>query len=146
MLVYLARCPGSSCDGWNADKGAVWFKIAQYGLKPGAPNLLFPNWLQGALIPSNRISGRDTNGGSTQWTPSGLDTVIPKDLKPGAYLIRHELFNYGTKPGEAQSFPNCAQLMIEGEGTKLPSDKYLVSFPGAYKPDGKTLLILWFCA
>ena len=40
----------------------------------------------------------------------------------------------------AQFYPQCAHLMVTGEGTKLPSKEYLVSFPGAYQNTGQLSL------
>jgi len=141
IVVYMARCPGTSCEGFKGE-GNVWFKIQQLGLKPNATNLLDGNWMQD-MIKNQPI--RDNTG---KWTgefgPSGIETKIPQSLQPGPYLIRHEVFNYNivSGPFQPQSFPNCAQLMVEGDGTKFPGQDYLVSFPGAYKLDGKHLRLL----
>jgi hypothetical protein len=131
----MARCPGTSCEGFDGG-GAVWFKIQQLGLKPGATGIGGGNWMQDQILSTQIFNSSDPHP-VVSWSPSGLETVIPKTLKPGAYLIRHEIFNYGVLPKQPQSFPNCAQLMVQGDGTKSPSQEYLVSFPGAYKLDGK---------
>lgn len=60
---------------------------------------------------------------------------IPKGLKPGNYLIRHEIIMIELFP--PQHYPECAQLTVSGGGDKLPGDEYLVAFPGAYSYDGK---------
>lgn len=63
---------------------------------------------------------------------SGVDYTIPACIKPGYYLVRHELialhsaFGY---PG-AQFYPGCHQLKVTGSGSTTPSS--LVAFPGAY--------------
>lgn len=63
---------------------------------------------------------------------SGVDYTIPACIKPGYYLVRHELialhsaFSY---PG-AQFYPGCHQLKVTGSGSTTPSS--LVAFPGAY--------------
>lgn len=62
----------------------------------------------------------------------GIDYTIPSCLKPGYYLVRHEIialhaaYSY---PG-AQFYPGCHQLKVVGAGSTVPSD--LVGFPGAY--------------
>ncbi|KAI8233759.1 Polysaccharide monooxygenase Cel61a [Colletotrichum sp. SAR11_57] len=64
---------------------------------------------------------------------SGYQYTIPSCLKPGYYLVRHEIialhaaYSY---PG-AQFYPGCHQLQVTGSGTKTPTS--LVAFPGAYK-------------
>jgi hypothetical protein len=63
----------------------------------------------------------------------GVEYTIPSCLKPGYYLVRHELvalhsaYSY---PG-AQFYPGCHQLEVTGSGSASPSS--LVAFPGAYK-------------
>jgi hypothetical protein len=61
---------------------------------------------------------------------ANLDIPIPASLKPGKYLFRHDMLNLQTGP--PQWFPNCIQLDVSGEGSSLPADEELVSFPGAY--------------
>ena len=118
----MARCPGSTCSGFDG-KGAVWFKIAQYGLAPSAANLRGP-WLQAGM--------------STGENATGIPATIPRALKPGKYLIRHELINLqSSKELGAQFYMQCAQLMVKGDGDRLPSKEYLASFPGAYKSTGQ---------
>jgi len=73
---------------------------------------------------------------------SGFSVTIPKQLKAGAYLIRHEVIMLAANP--AQFYPQCAHLMVTGEGTKLPSKEYLVSFPGAYQAAGQFSLMLGY--
>jgi len=127
----MARCPGDSCAGFDGS-GAVWFKVAQYGLEPSAKNLEGP-WHQWMMI-GNVMNVPDS-------TP-GFSVTIPKQLKAGAYLIRHEVIMLAANP--AQFYPQCAHLMVTGEGTKLPSKEYLVSFPGAYQAAGQFSLRLGY--
>lgn len=66
--------------------------------------------------------------------PANYEYTIPSCLKPGYYLVRHEiiaLHSAYSYPG-AQFYPGCHQLQVTGSGTKTPSSG-LVSFPGAYK-------------
>jgi cellulase len=125
----MARCPDEGCEGFDGS-GAVWFKIAQYGLDPSVPNLEGP-WLQWAAI-----CNVDNNNSSP-----GFIVTIPKNLKAGNYSIRHEVIMLASgKELGAQFYPECAQLTVTGGGDKLPSDEYLVSFPGAYSPIGESCL------
>lgn len=66
--------------------------------------------------------------------PSNYKYTIPKCLKAGYYLVRHEtiaLHSAYEYPG-AQWYPSCHQIQVTGSGTSTgPSSK--VSFPGAYK-------------
>ena len=122
LLAYLARCPGDSCANYDP-KGAIWFKIAQEGLNPDATNMVRgDSWRQAYL------NGWRT--GEVGWT-----VKLPKGLKKGAYLIRHEIIMLAGNP--AQFYPNCAQLMVTGDGNQLPKDEELVAFPGAYKSTGE---------
>jgi cellulase len=122
LLSYLAACPGSSCSGWEPS-GAVWFKIDQKGLRPDAPDLRGP-WWQSWLI----AQGNPPN--------PGYSATIPKNLRPGNYLLRTEVIMMAGQP--AQIYPECAQLTVTGEGTAFPSEEYLVSFPGAYAATGRS--------
>lgn len=62
----------------------------------------------------------------------GVDYTIPSCLKPGHYLVRHEIIALHAAyqyPG-AQFYPGCHQLKVVGAGSTVPTD--LVGFPGAY--------------
>jgi cellulase len=122
MLVYLARCPGDSCANFDPT-GAIWFKISQTGLTPDATDMTVGEaWYQAYL------NGWGTHQGG--WT-----VQIPEGLKKGAYLIRHEIIMLAANP--AQFYPNCAQIMVTGDGEKQPKSEELVPFPGAYKSSGE---------
>lgn len=120
ILAYMAACPGDSCEGFDGS-GDVWFKIGQIGLSPEAEDLRGP-WQQGGLLQP----GQDAAPGYT--------VAIPKKLKPGKYLIRHEVIMLASRP--PQFYIECAQLSITGNGTASPSGDYLASFPGTYKDEG----------
>lgn len=124
MFAYMAACPGESCEGFDGS-GAVWFKIDQQGLTPDAPDLR-GMWEQRPAINQN-------------WNErEGYTVTIPKNLKPGNYLIRHEVIMLVSV--QAQIYPSCAQLSVSGDGAAVPGDEYLVSFPGAYSPEGNMIL------
>lgn len=126
MMVYMAACNGP-CDEFDPkEEDVVWFKIAEGGYHPeplefnDKPDIGYHSaWDQGGSWPRQ----------------DGWSVMIPKSLKPGNYLIRHEIIMIELMP--PQWYPQCAQLTVTGEGDKLPSEDYLVSFPGAYSMDGK---------
>lgn len=120
VLAYMAACPGDSCEGFDGS-GDVWFKIGQVGLSPEAEDLRGP-WQQGGLLQPGEEPA------------PGYTVAIPKNLKPGKYLIRHEVIMLASRP--PQFYIECAQLSITGDGTASPSADYLASFPGTYKDEG----------
>lgn len=61
---------------------------------------------------------------------ANLDISTPASLKPGKYLLRHEVINL--ESGPVQFFPNCIQLEVSGSGINMPAANELVKFPGAY--------------
>lgn len=127
LLVYMARCPDESCDNFDG-KGEVWFKIAQYGLVPDARNLRGPWWQASMLTGENA---------------TGFPVRIPRTLRKGSYLIRHEVVNLQSNKGDgAQFYVECAQLRVEGDGTKFPGKELMASFPGTYKSSGRHCLIM----
>jgi cellulase len=75
--------------------------------------------------------------------------TIPSDIKPGTYVIRHEIIalhgamndNYLTKVSGAQFYPNCAKVQITGEGTATPPGN---KFPGTYIWDEPGILVNMF--
>ncbi|KAI0403416.1 lytic polysaccharide monooxygenase [Xylaria palmicola] len=68
----------------------------------------------------------------------GVNMTIPRALKLGNYLIRHEVINL---EANLQLYPECAQLSVTGEGDTVPGPEYLVEFPGANHDDQKDLAI-----
>ncbi|KAJ2989642.1 hypothetical protein NUW58_g3372 [Xylaria curta] len=113
MLAYMARCPDEGCE--TADiNSPIWFKIWEAGLLSG-------NWVDG------HWAMRDVYKGAN------LDIPTPASLKPGKYLLRHEMINLQTGP--VQWFPNCIHLEVSGPGNSIPSTEELVAFPGAYNND-----------
>ncbi|KAF8648206.1 hypothetical protein AX16_006345 [Volvariella volvacea WC 439] len=110
-ITYMARAP-SDIRSWNPGNAAVWFKVHEAGKTAdgrwAATHILYQN---------NHI----------------YSFTIPASLRPGQYLIRHELyvsslaFSY---PG-VQVYPVCIQVQVTGSGNSLPTSN-LVSFPGAY--------------
>ena len=63
----------------------------------------------------------------------GIDYTIPECIKPGYYLVRHEiiaLHSAYSYPG-AQFYPGCHQLKVTGGANTTPTG--LVAIPGVYK-------------
>jgi len=118
LLAYLAAC-GESCD--DVDTTApIWFKVHEVGLINGT----WPNGYWGMM---------DLCKGEPFSIP------IPKSLKPGKYILRHELIALHTP---FQIFPGCVQIEVSGSGSALPGPDYsLVAFPGAYSENDPGLNI-----
>jgi hypothetical protein len=112
----MAACNGP-CDQFEPGNETVWFKIYESGLQPGHDIGSSVGWKQSRLA---------NNGWPVQ---------VPRNLKPGNYLIRHEIIMIELNP--PQHYPECAQLTVSGDGDALPGDEYLVSFPGAYSYYGE---------
>ncbi|KIK96833.1 glycoside hydrolase family 61 protein, partial [Paxillus rubicundulus Ve08.2h10] len=89
IMSYLATCGSTTCDQYNSTN-AEWFKIEETGLEPG--NM---TWYQ-----QNIMDGGPSN------------VTIPSTLKPGQYLIRHEIIalHLATELGGAEFYPSCTQV------------------------------------
>jgi len=103
LSVWMVECPGD-CSSFSAPHTASWFKIHEDGLA-GTQKLI-----------------KSSNS---------LTVTIPASLKPGNYLIRHELINLARPP--AEFYPECAQLKVTGAGTKSPGPESRSTFANAYK-------------
>ncbi|KAF4621501.1 hypothetical protein G7Y89_g14572 [Cudoniella acicularis] len=114
MIAWMADC-GGPCNKFNASEGK-WFKIGQRGLLSGG--IVEGNWFQRQF--------QNWEGLPCNWTET-----IPASLKPGNYLIRHEIVALHI-PNSPQFYPECAHLEVSGKGTKTPGKKYLGSFPGIW--------------
>lgn len=115
MLAYMAEC-GGDCAAVDPAT-LLWFKIAETGLLPGYNMSAYDGWYQGLLFEQG-------------WT-----VKIPASLKPGNYIIRHEIIMIELDP--VQFYPQCAHFTVEGDGTATPGAEYLVKFPGAYSVEGE---------
>ncbi|KAK8064461.1 hypothetical protein PG994_007099 [Apiospora phragmitis] len=124
MTVWLAACgnsdsPDASCADIADVNALSFFKIWEGGLIDGT--LAEGSWYQKAF---QRWDG----------TPDLWPVTIPASLRPGTYVVRHEItsLHIANKP---QFYPECAHLRVTrgtGDGA-LPTDgKYYVQFPGAY--------------
>ncbi|KAJ3578822.1 hypothetical protein NPX13_g1741 [Xylaria arbuscula] len=113
MLAYMAACPSEGCETVDMNS-PIWFKTWEAGLLNGT-------WLTG------HWAMRDV------WMGANVDITTSVSLKPGKYLLRHEMINL--ESGPVQFFPNCIQLEVTGLGNDLPPPSELVAFPGAYNKD-----------
>jgi hypothetical protein len=130
LLAYMAACNGP-CDQFNPEGKKVWFKIYESGLKNGGQ---LNEWGQRIDVASSE--GWD----QIYFANQGWSITIPKNLKPGNYLIRHEIIMIELMP--PQFYPECAHLTVTGDGNELPGEEYLVSFPGAYSLEGTLAMFL----
>lgn len=115
---YLANCNGP-CE--SVDKTTLkWFKIDQGGHISGSnPG----TWATDSLIANNNT-----------WT-----VTIPRDLKSGNYVLRHEIIalHAAGQANGAQDYPQCVNLVVTGTGSAAPAG---VAFPGLYTPTDKGIL------
>lgn len=119
MTVWLAPCNG---DCAKVDVNEVeWFKIWEAGLLTG--NVPEGIWWQKQF--------QNWDGSPDLWP-----ATIPLSLKPGLYMIRHEILSIHIEK-KPQFYPECAHLNVTGKGSMLPPKEYLKRFPGAYDKDGK---------
>ncbi|KAK8033892.1 glycoside hydrolase family 61 protein [Apiospora marii] len=129
LMAYMAACPDSEdgCTSLSTTDIADldWFKIAEEGLREGKAVGEKAGWFQWDLW-ENQVTDR--------WD----GVVVPKSLRPGKYLIRHEIVNLELSP--VQFYPDCAQLDVRGEGDSVPTAEYLVKFPGGYSATGECIL------
>ncbi|KAJ7075927.1 glycoside hydrolase family 61 protein [Mycena belliarum] len=121
MLTYLASCGSTDCTTFNSS-AAKWFKIAQVGRDSNG------NWFQNRIFSADGVVANVT---------------LPKNIKPGAYLIRHEIIalHLATTEGGAEFYPSCTQINIGGSGTGAPTEAELVLLPGAYSDTDPGILV-----
>ncbi|KAK2757080.1 hypothetical protein FQN54_005049 [Arachnomyces sp. PD_36] len=105
VMDYLANCGG---DCTTVDKTTLeWFKIDELGQLELGPGGGKPGvWATDKLFDTNYT-----------WTVN-----IPATIKPGNYVLRHELVGlHGAyDEGGAQFYPQCVNLEISGDGTETP--------------------------
>ncbi|KAF2251498.1 lytic polysaccharide monooxygenase [Trematosphaeria pertusa] len=111
VMVWMYPCGSDfkSCNG----SGKKWFKIDQMGMT--APPLSGTSW-----------------GANQILTKLYFESTIPKSLKAGNYLIRHEIIALH-QANTPQFYAECAQLEVTGSGSASPSGDYLATIPG-YAP------------
>jgi len=99
VIDYIAACSG---DCSAVSKESLRFvKLQQGAWKSGSDP---GEWVTDDLIKAN-----------TSWT-----VTIPQDLKPGNYVIRHEIIalHAAGQSNGAQAYPQCINFKVEGSGTR----------------------------
>jgi hypothetical protein len=128
MIAWLAYCANTANDCGTFDSStADWFKIGQKGLLDGT--IETGTWFQKAF---SRWDG----------SPSLWSETIPVNLKPGKYLVRHEIISLHSA-NKPQFYPECAHLEVRGSGSEVPGKEYLVRIPGVWSMDREFLRIVW---
>ncbi|KAG9197117.1 hypothetical protein G6514_002259 [Epicoccum nigrum] len=101
IINYIAPCNG---DCTTLTPGSLrWTKISQGGLiTPGGSG----TWVTDELIKNNFTSS----------------TTIPRNLKAGNYVIRHEIIalHSASSDNGAQFYPQCLNLKVTGSGSVAP--------------------------
>jgi cellulase len=66
---------------------------------------------------------------------------IPSNLKPGDYVVRHELIalHYALKDQGPEFYISCLNLKVLGDGAAEPKKEDTGRFPGSYKADDPSL-------
>lgn len=130
LFTYMADC-GGSCENFDPEGKKVWFKVYESGMHQGGSwwGDEYTRWHVGSTWAWDQYD----------FANDGWSVQIPKGLRPGNYLIRHEIIMIELFP--PQHYPECAQLTVTGDGDEFPSDEYLVSFPGAYSYNDPGLAI-----
>jgi hypothetical protein len=123
MIAWMTSCGDVDCkdfDPTNAD----WFKIGEKGLLWGT--IETGGWFQKEF---SRWDG----------TPSLWSETVPKTLRPGNYLVRHEIISLHSahKP---QFYPECAHLRVSGEGNAYPGEEFMAKIPGVWSMDRESTL------
>ncbi|KAG9079755.1 hypothetical protein FRC06_007504 [Ceratobasidium sp. 370] len=114
-VAYLAPCTNNDCTTFDP-KDARFFKIQEEGLDTSKQPI--QGWNdhvpagQGLWIQNKQ-----------QFEDSWFTVNIPKDIKSGPYLLRHELVSlHGAHSRDegAQYYPACVQINIIGGGNAQP--------------------------
>lgn len=111
IINYIAPYSGETTAG-----SLKWSKFSQSSIVSGT------TWVTDSLISKNYTSS----------------TTIPKNLKAGNYVVRHEIIAlHGAQSDNgAQAYPQCLNLKVSGSGTVSPtsgvvgSSLYTRSEPG----------------
>jgi cellulase len=117
IIDYLA--PAS--DPTTVDKASLsWIKIQESGLQSGSnPGV----WATDNLLANNLAH----------------EITIPADLKPGNYVLRHEIIalHSANQANGAQNYPQCVNIQVTGSGSQLPAGTVGTSL---YKADEAGIL------
>jgi hypothetical protein len=126
MIAWLAYCANDANDCHTFDSSSAdWFKIGQKGLLEGT--IEGGTWFQKSF---SMWDGR----------PSLWSETIPKTLRPGKYLVRHEIISLHSA-NKPQFYPECAHLDVRGSGDGFPGKEYLVKIPGVWSMERKCAVL-----
>jgi hypothetical protein len=129
MIAWMAYCDNADNDCSTFDSStASWFKIGQKGLLDGS--IETGDWFQKQF---SRWDG----------SPSLWSETVPKGLRKGKYLVRHEIISLHSA-NKPQFYPECAHLDVDGEGDLVPTEEYLVRIPGVWSMDRKLSCMLGY--
>ncbi|KAF5021718.1 hypothetical protein F66182_6245 [Fusarium sp. NRRL 66182] len=120
VIDYLASCGASGCE--TVDKETLkFFKIGEAGLISSSGNP--------GTYGDDELIAND----------NGWLLEIPASIKPGHYVLRHEIIalHSGGQENGAQNYPQCFNLEITGSGTEQPEG---VLGTELYKPDDEGIL------
>ena len=118
MLIWMADC-GGDCTTFDATKGK-WFKLREDGLMSGT--IRDGAWFQ--QLWADHWDGE----------PDYYGITIPVNIKPGNYLIRHEIIAIHSE-NKPQFYPECVHVKVSGDGTAVPGEEYYTSIPGVWSMD-----------
>ncbi|KAI1382661.1 lytic polysaccharide monooxygenase [Hypoxylon trugodes] len=116
-MHYLASCGSGGCN--NVDKNKLrFFKIYEKGLVKGGM-ADDPQWN------TQKWATTEVHKGVQKEGEGWVDTYtvhIPQNIKPGSYILRHELLGlHMAYEGNAEFYPQCVNLEISGSGTQQPA-------------------------
>jgi lytic cellulose monooxygenase (C1-hydroxylating) len=122
VLDYLASCGDADCS--TVDKTTLkFFKFNEKGIVDGT-------------VGSNGLWAADDISEATRFT---WTTTIPASLKPGNYVLRHEIIalHSAHELNGAQNYPQCINLKVTGSGSELPAgvlatELYTANDPGIH--------------
>lgn len=122
MIAWMAYCANTENDCSTFDSStAQWFKIGQKGLLEGT--IEEGTWFQKSFS--------NWDGSPSLWSEK-----LPSTLRPGRYLIRHEIISLHSA-NKPQFYPECAHLDVKGAGDSTPGAEYLVRIPGVWSMERK---------
>ena len=131
MITWLAHCPRDDCSAFDPSSSSssspAWFKIAERGLQSGT--IETGEWFQ------KTFSRWD--GAPSLWTET-----VPRGLRRGSYLIRHEIVSLHVA-NRPQFYAECAHLEVGGVGEREPGEEYLVRIPGVWSMDRESFFLFF---
>ncbi|KAI1444186.1 lytic polysaccharide monooxygenase [Annulohypoxylon stygium] len=116
-MHYLAPCGDAGCE--KVDKNSLrFFKFYQKGLvQPGMADSPTWNTQKWATTEVHKHRQQEGDGWIDTYT-----VTIPQNVKPGAYILRHEVLGlHKAQDGQPEFYPQCINLKITGSGTQQPS-------------------------